>query len=171
MAKKKEEGSLDFNNIDDVNTIINRLVKEMMAASISNNDVPQNEKSAVYGFNIKVDQNGISIVERSKENPQMGEKLIPGRKNEPLIDMIEHPEEIVVIMEMPGIARESIKVSLDSVKLIISAMDGKNNYDRRLILPDEVDPAESKARYNNGILEISLKKGSYNGKSNQIKVV
>lgn len=171
MGNKKEEFTIDFNNMDDVNSLINKLVKEMIAANTSNQK--NGNDAQVYGFNIKIDPNGISIVER-ENNENMPHSAAtstssPNRSSEPLIDLIERPGQIVVIAELRGSRKEEIHIGLENVKLKVEA-HGERNYSKSIILPANVNPTLSEAKFNNGILEISLKKGSYNGKANQIKI-
>lgn len=170
MAKKKEELNIDFNNMDDVNTLINRIVKEMMAAGVSGQGVNDQNGSVVYGFNIKIDQNGISLMERSEKEMQPQQAPQSNQRNEPLVDLIYRPDEIIIIAELHGAKKEQIELTVDKLKLNIRAGPNATSYNRNVFLSEPFDPTKSQAKYNNGILEIVLKKGSYSGKTNQIRV-
>ena len=167
MGKRKDDKNLEFNSVDDVNTLINRIVKEMMAANTSLQGDFQS-RPGVYGFNIRVDGNGISIVERDEKNVQLNSPLNENR--EPLLDLMDREDSITVIAELPGVEKASIRLAFESGKLTISAAGTTRHYNKELQLTQEIDPVGSSATYQNGVLEISLKKGYYKGNDNQIKV-
>ena len=93
---------------------------------------------------------------------------------EPLLDMYEDENEIIVTMELPGINKEDIKLRIRDNVLEISAdvkredkYKDKNvlrmerratKFYRRIVLPAQVDTKKAKATYNNGILEVRLPK-------------
>lgn len=151
----------DFGNIDEINTMISKIVKEMIAS----NTASQNE-NLMYEFNIRVDKNGISLIENYNNEPA---NAAYAKKSEPLIDIIERQNEMIVMAEMPGMDKKRIRITLDDAKLDISA-NGQNPYRKSLSLPYCANPIGSKASYNNGILEVVLKKGSYKGKC-QIRMI
>ena len=59
---------------------------------------------------------------------------------------------------MPGVNKEDIELSASETKLEIKAEGENRKYYEVVDLPDEVDPDSAKARYNNGVLEVVLKK-------------
>ena len=93
---------------------------------------------------------------------------------EPLVDMYEDENEIIVTMELPGINKEDIKIRIRDNVLEISADVKKEDkykdknvlrmerratkFYRRIMLPVQVDTKKAKATYNNGILEIRMPK-------------
>ena len=92
----------------------------------------------------------------------------------PLMDMYETPEEIVVKAEMPGVRKEDIVLNVSPTEVEISAELHKEKeeniqgyhkkerimkrYYRNINLPSKVSTEKVKTRFENGILEIRLKK-------------
>ncbi|MGD0729431.1 MAG: Hsp20/alpha crystallin family protein [Candidatus Micrarchaeaceae archaeon] len=167
MAKKKESAEINFNNMDEVNTLIQKLVKEMIASNTLNQEAMQNNP-LVYGFNIRVDRNGISLIEKDEKEPQSN-KLEESR--EPLVDIIDKDDYIVIMAEVPGVDKANIKLVLEKGKLNIAASGTSRNYNRDVILSADIDMPYSHAIYNNGVLEINLKKGYYKGNDNKIRIL
>ncbi len=65
--------------------------------------------------------------------------------------------EVKVIAEIPGVTKDKIEVEATEKVIKIRAENGDRKYRTQVELPVEVDPKTAKARYNNGILEITLK--------------
>ena len=77
-------------------------------------------------------------------------------KREPLVDVLENEKEIIVVVELPGVNKEDIKLSAVANTLIISVDTEERKYYKELELASEIIPSESKASYNNGVLKIEL---------------
>lgn len=91
----------------------------------------------------------------------------------PPIDMFEREKELVVKAELPGVAKEDIKISASSDSLTIKgkiseekAKDAeyyccerlRGDFARNISLPVTVVPEKVKATYQNGVLEIVMPK-------------
>ncbi|HET9940570.1 MAG TPA: Hsp20/alpha crystallin family protein [Candidatus Eisenbacteria bacterium] len=90
----------------------------------------------------------------------------------PPIEMLERDGHVVVRAEMPGMRREDVRVRVEDQSLVIEGerRDDREarhegyfesewsygRFARRVRLPDQVDPDRVKARYDNGILEVTL---------------
>ena len=79
-------------------------------------------------------------------------------EREPLADITSTNSEIKVIVEMPGVNKENIKVNAydNSVEIITTGTDRK--YHEVIEIPPEADIETAKSVYKNGILEITFKK-------------
>lgn len=105
-----------------------------------------------------------------------GERAIEtfsGRRK-PFIDVFETDKEVVATAEMPGLEKKDININLTEDKLEISAETKREeerqdkgytyrerrgeSYYRSVYLPSNVYPDNTKATYNNGILEIKMPK-------------
>jgi HSP20 family protein len=113
----------------------------------------------VYGFTIKsAAAGGKSTVEtfgNIKKTPE-GPKVESER--EPMTDMFDEKDEIVIIAEMPGIEENDVTIDLKGDMLDISAERNTRKYHKELLLPLKVEQDKMKVKYNNGILEIRIKK-------------
>jgi HSP20 family protein len=80
------------------------------------------------------------------------------QEREPLVDIVDTDGEIKVIVELPGVEKEKIKLSGTENKLTISVDDPERRYYKEIEIPAKVDPKKAKTSYKNGVLETSLPK-------------
>ena len=83
------------------------------------------------------------------------------KKNEksvvrPRVDVLESEAELLLVADMPGIARESLDVRFDDGELTFAGGD----YERRFAMPDGVDPDAIAAEYANGVLRVHVPKAA-----------
>src|SRR5918911_976646 len=77
---------------------------------------------------------------------------------EPLVDMITSDKEVKVVVELPGVNKENIKVNSYDTSVEILANTSDRKYRRIVDLPPEADTQVAKCNYKNGILEIVFNK-------------
>jgi HSP20 family protein len=112
----------------------------------------------VFGFSVKTAVGGKPIVEsfgnvkKTPEGPKVEEE------REPITDVFDEDEEIRIYAEMPGVNQEDIKLDLKEDILDISAQTGDRKYHKEILLPSKVQADTLASSYNNGILEIKVKK-------------
>ncbi|MFX0082107.1 MAG: archaeal heat shock protein Hsp20 [Candidatus Hodarchaeota archaeon] len=115
----------------------------------------------MYGFNINIGPDGRPTIDsfgNIKPKPTSGEPVVKS-KREPLIEVSEEIDQILVIAEMPGVDRDDIELEATSDSLIISTKENaKRHYYKIVKLPSTINSDVAKARYTNGILEVRLKK-------------
>jgi HSP20 family protein len=99
----------------------------------------------------------------------------------PTMDVVENDNEIVVAVEMPGLRREDIDISIDDDVLTIRGekkveerqQDEKKNFHvteraygvfyRAIQLPSGIDPSKVEATMENGVLKITIPKPARSG--------
>ncbi|MDK2781473.1 MAG: hypothetical protein PWR13_501 [Archaeoglobi archaeon] len=124
-------------------------------------------KPVVRGFSITIGPDGEPVIREFGTKSVVPEKGIEERR--PLVDVIETDDEIQVIAEIPGVKKEDIELNATERTLEIRSEGEKRRYYEKVELPAEIDPDSVKATYNNGILEVVMKKkGSKGGR--RIKV-
>ncbi|MEM0266012.1 MAG: archaeal heat shock protein Hsp20 [Archaeoglobaceae archaeon] len=123
-------------------------------------------KPIVRGFSIRIGPDGKPEIREFGTKPLIKETGIEERK--PLVDVIETDNEVQVIAEMPGVRKEDIELKATERSLEIKAEGESRKYHEIVNLPAEVDPDSARARYNNGVLEVTLAKKAGAGK--KIKV-
>lgn len=91
------------------------------------------------------------------------------------IDLKEDDQQFVVTAELPGVNKEDIKVAIDGNQVSLSAEVKREKEEkagekllrseryhgrvaRTLVLDESVDQDKSQARYDNGVLELTLPK-------------
>jgi HSP20 family protein len=90
---------------------------------------------------------------------------------EPLIDVVTTDKEIKVTVEMPGVAKDKIKIDAYDTTVEVKSEDPQRKYHKTIDLPPETDIETAKSKYNNGILEIAFdKKKESKPKGKQIKI-
>jgi HSP20 family molecular chaperone IbpA len=80
------------------------------------------------------------------------------REPEPLIDILEEKNEVIVVAEFAGFERENLRIRLNDQHLTLSAEALNRKYHKSLNLPKRVIPNKIRTTYKNGVLEIRLKK-------------
>lgn len=112
----------------------------------------------VFGFSIKTAVDGKTIVEpfgNIKKTPR-GPKIEEER--EPITDVFDEKEEVVVMAELPGINEEGISLDLKEDILEIRAVGKDRKYHKEVLLPAKVKSETLESSYKNGILEVKVKK-------------
>lgn len=113
-----------------------------------------------FGYSVRTlvpsGEGGWEITRKRPVKPAMEKPEIVTPKEEtrePLIDIFDEKENIMVIAEMPGIEESEIKTKLENDTLKISG--GK--YSKELKLPSTPEEIVE-STYKNGILEVKIKK-------------
>lgn len=112
----------------------------------------------VFGFSVKTAVGGKPVVEsfgnvkKTPEGPKVEEE------REPITDVFDEDEDIRIYAEMPGVNKADIKLDLKEDILDISAQTGDRKYHKEILLPAKVQADTLVSSYNNGILEIKVKK-------------
>lgn len=126
------------------------------------------EKPLIYGFSISIDPTGKPrIQEFGNINPKREKPLISD-KREPLIDIINNENEIIIVAEIPGVKKDDIELNATEDTLIISVLNPYRKYYKELHFEEKIDPYSIQSNYNNGVLQIKLRKKEFKGK--EIKI-
>ena len=114
----------------------------------------------VFGFSVKsgIGGEGKPVVEPFGNIKKTPKGPVVEEDREPITDVFDEKEEIVVIAEMPGISEESISLDLKGDILEIKAVSKDRKYHKEVLLPTAVKPKTLTSSYNNGILEVKVKK-------------
>ena len=92
-------------------------------------------------------------------------------EREPLADITTNDKEVKVVVEMPGVSKENIKVNVYDNSLEVTTTGTDRKYHEVIEIPPETDIETVKSTYKNGILEITFKKKEQTKpKGKQIKV-
>ncbi|MDE3074627.1 MAG: Hsp20/alpha crystallin family protein [Chloroflexota bacterium] len=92
----------------------------------------------------------------------------------PLVDLYETPDKVVALVELAGVERDQVEVTVDNQTLIVRGQrvdrgtDERQAYhvmeinegpfERAILLPCSVSSAGTSAEFRNGMLEISMPK-------------
>ena len=112
----------------------------------------------IYGFTIKTMAGGSPTVESFGNIKETPKGPVVDEMREPIVDVFDEKNEIVVIAELPGINKNDVKIGVKGDVLTISAEGKIRKYNKEVLLPGEVDPTTLRSIYKNGILEIKMAK-------------
>ena len=92
----------------------------------------------------------------------------------PVVDIYEAAEKFLLRIELPGVDKDAVSVSIDEnvltikgTKQFVDAKEGEKwkrveakygEFTRKFTLPDDVDADQVSAAYKNGVLELSIPK-------------
>ena len=116
----------------------------------------------VYGYSMTVGPDGKPQIQEFGNIRPVSElgrpQLDVEEKREPLADVISADGEIKLIVELPGVAKEDIKLRGTEDNMTVSVDTEERKYYKKLMLPAKVDPKSAKSKYMNGVLEVTIKK-------------
>jgi HSP20 family protein len=112
----------------------------------------------VYGFSMRMGLGGTPVIEQfgNIQETETG-PVITGIR-EPLVDVMDEGDHLVVIVELPGIEEQNIQLKAEGDILGISASTRDRSYQKEVLLPWAVGPETLESSYRNGILEIRITK-------------
>lgn len=73
------------------------------------------------------------------------------------VEVDEKTGDTKVTLELPGVSKEEIEVTVYKTSLTVIAESENRKYKRAFSFNKEFDPTNTKASFSNGILEISMK--------------
>jgi HSP20 family protein len=132
----------------------------------------------VYGYSVTIGPDGKPKVREFGNVKSLGRMIdsnIEPRQTaerEPLADIVTTDKEVKVIVEMPGIRKEDVKVNTYDNKIEITTTDSaERKYFKVLELPPDADTETARSSYKNGILEILFdKKATSKSKGKEVRV-
>ena len=169
MAEKKKKESTDFNfergginfggifkGIGDLIDLASKLGEEEVVKNGEISGLPEGAKG-VYGVSVRT-LGGKPVVESFGNIKGTAKGPVVEEVREPMVDIFDEENHIVVIAELPGVSEDEIKVEVIGDILNLSAGNKDRKYAKEILLPNKVDPKSMKSSYKNGILEITLNK-------------
>lgn len=116
----------------------------------------------VYGYSMTIGPDGKPRVREfgNVRSPLAGFGLgaatrpLISSEREPLADITTTEKEVKVILEMPGVSKENIKINAYESTLDVRSDDPQRKYHEVIELPAEADVETARSTYKNGILEI-----------------
>jgi HSP20 family protein len=106
----------------------------------------------VAGMQFRMGPEGKPSVQFFGDKPQSEGFRAP--MHEQILD--EKNGTLKLVIELPGVEKSDIEVSVAENKVGVKAEVGTRKYRTEIQLRADVDPESGKAEYNNGVLEISL---------------
>ena len=157
--RRRKKRSPWFNDIYDELEKLGDLIDEtIQKASNSSSEKTPSRRNRIKGFSIKIGPDGKPrIQEFRSRQPRQNEAEISDDP-EPLVDLIEDGETLVVIAALPGVTKEAIDLRVTENCLTVSVDAADFEWYNEFKLPTKVDPKSARASYKNGVLEVKVKK-------------
>jgi HSP20 family protein len=132
----------------------------------------------VYGYSMTIGPDGKPKVRefgnvRSPFSSTGGFSARPliSSEREPLADVTATDKEVKVVVEIPGVSKENIKVNAYDNSVEVTTTGTERKYHEVVEIPPETDIETATSSYKNGILEIIFKKKKQTKpKGRQIKI-
>jgi len=182
-----------FGDFDDMHKVMNRMFNDISKTApkelIKEYETSDGSKvrevgPIVYGYSMTIGPDGKPHVRefgnvkssgsRSAKNigQYIGAKPQISAEREPLSDLTTTDKEVKVVLEMPGIKKEDIKINAYDEKVEIkTAENAQRKYHKVIDLPKQADIETARSTYNNGILEVTFDKREENKpKGKEIKI-
>jgi len=157
--RRRKKKSPWFNDIYEELEKLGYLIDEtMQKASESSSENTPVRRNRVQGFSIKIGPDGKPrIYEFNSRQPRQNEPEIDDDP-EPLVDIIEDGETLVVLAALPGVTKDAIDLRVTENCLTVSVDAADFEWYEEFKLPTRVDPKSARASYKNGVLEVKVKK-------------
>jgi HSP20 family protein len=170
----------DFFEFGDIDREFDRMREFMdrLSRRAARGELGQEEQGPyVYGFSMRVGPDGKPNIQefgntRPPKRIESGEtEKYEIAEREPLTDVIDGKDSISITLEIPGVEKDQIELTVEESKVSINVDTAERRYFKEIPLKANVDPKTSKATYNNGVLDIILKKvPQKDKKSKKVKI-
>jgi HSP20 family protein len=124
-------------------------------------DSPDGKIKGVYGFNIRTGLGGEGVTVEPFGNVHKDEETgrpVVDEVREPMVDVFDEQDCVLVVAEMPGIATEDVSVDLQDDIVTLAAARGDTKYRREVLLPATFPPDRMSWKCHNGVVEIRFTK-------------
>ena len=129
-------------------------------------NAPAVEQPSVYGFSLGFAKNGQPVFQEFGNVSAYG---VQGYV-EPITDVIEKHEQVSVIVELPGVAKDEVDLRVSSESVYIKVDTEYRKYLKDVKLSCQIKPESTKANFLNGVLEINLKRASDGSGGKKVKI-
>ena len=73
------------------------------------------------------------------------------------MDIIKDVDKLKIIAELPGVTKSDLRITANETSLTLESLSGERRYNKKIELPNEIEPSSGKSSYKNGILEVTFK--------------
>lgn len=149
--------------IDPFEKILDEMIQDLLALGTwidraETGATIQTIEPYIYSF-VTANSEGEPVIQESANTQPYEIGVREAGDREPLTEVILDEAEnwVRVIAEMPGFAKEDVKIDANEDAVTLSAQRGDRKYSAEIPLTVRVDPTVAKATYVNGILEVRLR--------------
>jgi HSP20 family protein len=126
-------------------------------------EVPGTEgkMKGVYGFSVRTGIGGEEMKVEPFGNLHADKatgKAVVQEEREPLVDIFDEKNHVLVVIEMPGISEEDLHLKLEEDCLTVTAKKRDKKYHKEIELPETFSPDQMSHTCRNGIVEVKFMK-------------
>ncbi len=161
-GKKSEEGPSSGGVFKGLADLIGKLgdLAEKGEQLKKSGEFQQKDLKGVYGFSVKMglgdkgDQEiKVEPFGNVRQDERSGETVVHEIR-EPVVDVFEEKDHILIVAEMPGISTKDVKLEVKDDLLTIYAEKKDKKYRKEILLPRAYPREKMQMSCNNGMLEI-----------------
>jgi HSP20 family protein len=119
------------------------------------------EVKGIYGFTVKIglgdDGPRVEPFGNIRQDRKSGRTVVQEIR-EPVVDVFEEEDHVLVLAEMPGIGVEDVTVAVEGDILTITAEHGDKKYRKEVLLPASSTREKTQVACNHGVVEIKCMK-------------
>ena len=119
------------------------------------------EVKGMYGFTVKMglgdDRPRVEPFGNIRKDRESGHAVVQ-EVREPVVDIFEEEDHVLVVAEMPGICVEDVQIAVQDDLLTITAERGDKKYRKEVLLPASLAREKMRISCNNGVVEIKCVK-------------
>ena len=164
--KRRSEGEFDFGfgglfkGLGGVFEFVSKMVEEGKEEYTRSGEIKGlgDKVKGVYGFSVKMGLGGKPVVEQFGNIKATDRGAVVDEVREPMVDVIDEGEVVVVIAELPGVEEHGIHLEVKGDILNITAEAEYRKYSKEVLLPSPVEAGAIESTYKNGILELRIRK-------------
>lgn len=125
-----------------------------------NNKKTNCKRNFIQGYKITTSPDGKTKITKFGNKPP--KRLKPNiqkiKEQEPLLDIIQTKNDILVVIELPKVINKELKITASKNRLIITAKKPNGLFSKEINLSSNINKNKSSAIYKNGVLTITLPK-------------
>lgn len=110
------------------------------------------------GLGEAVEERGAAPPREAPPPAKRRRKAAAAEVSEPVTDVFDEPDEVVVLFELPGITRTQIRCRRDGDLLMLEAKSAERHYRKEVPIEAKLAATAPQQRLRNGILEVRLAK-------------
>jgi HSP20 family protein len=159
--KKKARNPFDLFNDDQFfgMNFFNEIMKRMMEMDEGNQKMGAKSFGPyIWGYNMTVGPDGKPRIKRFGNVKTPMNRIQQKKNDENLIDVFNEKDQVKIIVELPGVKKENIKVRATESKVFINAKGDQEDHNAEKELSVEIKPKTASTKYKNGILEITFER-------------
>jgi HSP20 family protein len=145
-----------FNDLYEELERLGDLIDETMQRAFDNSKEKSRKK--FKAFSVKIGSDGKPRIRESNARQWPQDELEISDEQEPLVDIIEEGNLVVVLAALPGVNKDDIDLGLTENILTFCVDSVDFEWYDELKLPSRVNPKSAQASFKNGVLKIKMKK-------------